>query len=626
MMSLWDALRMNMMISYQELVRTFLRAPQIEAYIKIKDFFSDEENKEALVVLPTGTGKSGLISIAPFGVARKKVLIITPGLITKDSIRKTQEVLADNFWVNFDIVFSSKEIPIVNEYSADLSDEHLLSSHIVYSNIQKVASTRDNALINRVPSDFFDLIIIDEAHHAPAQSWRDTLRYFSNAKILHVTGTPYRGDNQEIPGVRIHETPLSEVMRDKYVKWLRKETVNAHELFFSTPEQPGIKLSKEQILMLKDKEWIEKSIALSKECSLDVIDHSISKLRELKETSPNVPHKILAVGCSIAHAEDLLTWYKDRGMTSVIVHSEMEQSELADALMKVEHHQCDVVISVNMLMEGYDHKYLTVLAIFRPYRSLNAFAQVVGRILRVIPESEITHFEIDNNGIVIFHEEIGLNVMWENFQKEVDRARRASVREYTFTDRDYVERSSELAGVESDSAYISDSDSYLNDIDFNALFEQKRNEISDSVTQQIEKIKQSGVELPEDALEALRQTLAEKAVQKAAEIIDPELIEKRPHQARKLMRGILKTRTQDAVANLLIDNNIGEKSSELYDIFNRYVPYLKTTDANDGILVRYVNIKLASAYGPVDKRDNKTLLQSIKDLDKILAEVERMIK
>ncbi|MBL5922050.1 DEAD/DEAH box helicase family protein [Lelliottia amnigena] len=605
---------------------TKLRSPQIEAYIKIKDFFSDEENKEALVVLPTGTGKSGLISIAPFGVAHRKVLIITPGLITKDSIRKTQEVLADNFWVNFDIVFSSKDIPIVNEYSADLSDEHLLNSHIVYSNIQKVTSTRDNALINRVPSDFFDLIIIDEAHHAPAQSWRDTLHYFSNAKILHVTGTPYRGDNQEIPGVRIHETPLSEVMRDKYVKWLRKETVNAHELFFSTPEQPGVKLSKEQILMLKDKEWIEKSIALSKECSLDVIDHSITQLQELKEASPTVPHKILAVGCSIAHAEDLLTWYKDRGMNSVIVHSEMEQSELTEALLKVEHHQCDVVISVNMLMEGYDHKYLTVLAIFRPYRSLNAFAQVVGRILRAIPESEITHFEIDNNGIVIFHEEIGLNVMWENFQKEVDRARRASVREYTFTDRDYVERSSELAGVESDSAYISDSDSYLNDIDFNALFKQKRNEISDSVTQQIEKIRQSGVDLPEDALEALRQTLAEKAVQKAAEIIDPELIEKRPHQARRLMREILKNRTQDAVANMLIDNNIGEKSSELYDIFKRYVPYLKTTDANDGILVRYVNIKLASAYGPVVKRDNKTLLQSIKDLDKILAEVERMIK
>ncbi|WP_105664781.1 DEAD/DEAH box helicase [Cronobacter dublinensis] len=605
---------------------TKLRAPQIEAYIKIKEFFSDEENKEALVVLPTGTGKSGLISIAPFGVARKRVLIITPGLITKDSIRKTQEVLADNFWVNFDIVFSSKDIPIVNEYLSELSDEHLLSSNIVYSNIQKITSTRGNGLINRVPPDFFDFIIIDEAHHAPAQSWRDTLHYFSNAKILHVTGTPYRGDNQEIPGVKIHETPLSEVMRDKYVKWLRKETVNAHELFFTTPEQPGVKLSKEQILMLKDKEWIEKSIALSKECSLDVIDHSITKLKELKNTSKKVPHKILAVGCSIAHAEDLFNWYKDKGMTSVIVHSEMDPSDLSDALMKVDNHQCDVVISVNMLMEGYDHKYLTVLAIFRPYRSLNAFAQVVGRILRAIPASEITHFEIDNNGLVIFHEEIGLNVMWESFQKEVEKARRATFREYTFTDKDYVERGNELAGVISESVYVSDKDSYLEDIDFNALFEQKRHEISDSVNQQIEKIRQTGLDLSEDALEELRQKLAEKEVQKAAEVIDPELIEKRPHQARKLMREILKTRAQDAVSNLLIDNGISEKGSELYALFNRHVPYLKTTDANDGILVRYVFTKLAKAYGPVDKRDNKALLQSINDLDKVLAEVERMIK
>ena len=40
---------------------------------------------------------------------------------------------------------------------------------------------------------------------------------------LHVTGTPYRGDGQEIPGVRIHETPLSEVMRDRYVKYLKKK-------------------------------------------------------------------------------------------------------------------------------------------------------------------------------------------------------------------------------------------------------------------------------------------------------------------------------------------------------------------------------------------------------------------
>ncbi|EJD6662064.1 DEAD/DEAH box helicase family protein [Providencia sp. CRE-3FA-0001] len=604
-----------------------LRTPQIEAYIKIKEYFSEQDNKEALVVLPTGTGKSGLISIAPYGVAKKRVLIITPGLVTKDSIRKTQEVLDDNFWINFDVMFSSKDIPIVNEYTPNISEEHLYDSQIVYTNIHRVSGKKSGGLINRVPADFFDFIIVDEAHHAPAQSWRDALKYFYSAKVLHVTGTPFRGDNKEIPGEKIHETPLSEVMRDRYVKWLRKETVTASELFFYTPDLPGVKLTKEEVLDMKDKEWLEKSIALSPECSLDVINHSIIKLNELKKASPKVPHKILAVGCSIAHAEDILKWYTQKNLKAVIVHSEMEDSDRADAFREIDNNNCDVVISVNMLMEGYDHKYLSILSIFRPYRSLNAFAQVVGRILRAIPDSEITSFEIDNNGLVIFHEEIGLNVMWESFQKETDRAKKAAPREYTFTERDYVERANTLAGIETEGVVISPTESYLLDIDFNAIFEQKRAEISQSVSDAIDKIKSTGLDLSDDALEGLRKTLAEQETRKVADsIIDPELIEKRPHQARKQMRAILTKKTQEAVANLLFDNGINEKTSELYPIFCKHLKYIKETDANDGILIKFINTKLSRTYEPVDKRDNQTLLLSIKALDALVAEVEGMIK
>lgn len=603
-----------------------LRTPQIEAYIKIREYFSQTENKEALVVLPTGTGKSGLISIAPYGVSRKRVLIITPGLVTKDSIRKTQEVLEDNFWMNCDVIFSSKDIPIVNEYLPEISDEHLESSHIIYSNIHRVSGNRKSSLINRVSSDFFDLIIIDEAHHAPAQSWRDAIKYFSGAKILHVTGTPYRGDNQEVPGEKIHETPLSEVMKDRYVKWLRKETVNAHELYFSTPDIPGVKLTKDEVLVFKDKEWIEKSVALSEECSKDVINHSINKLHELKNISKQVPHKILAVGCSIAHAEDLNRWYKEKGLVPIIVHSEMSSDEVNESFRKIEQNKCDVVISVNMLMEGYDHRYLSILAIFRPYRSINSFAQIIGRILRAIPENEITAFEIDNNGLVIFHEEIGLNHMWESFQKEVERAKKGSVREYSFSDREYFERDNSLAGIDSDGAFISDQDSYLEDIDFNELFEKKRLEISYSVKNKIDQITQSGVDLSPEVIEALKNSLAEQETRKAAGDIDPELIEKRPALARKKMREMSTRKIQEEISNLLIDNNIGEKESTLYSLFNRYVPNLKTGDPNDGILVRFVNTKLAKAYGPVAQRDNKTLLQSIDAIAEIIEEVKRMIQ
>ncbi|RMN43555.1 Type III restriction enzyme, res subunit [Pseudomonas syringae] len=111
-------------------------------------------------------------------------------------------------------------------------------------------------ITKRVSPGFFDLIIIDEGHHAPADTWQRTLGYFAKAKKVFITGTPFRGDKQEVPGKLIHETPLSEVMRDRYVKWLRKETVNAHELYFTLADQPGVRLSKDEVLALKDKEWL----------------------------------------------------------------------------------------------------------------------------------------------------------------------------------------------------------------------------------------------------------------------------------------------------------------------------------------------------------------------------------
>ncbi|MCC8415575.1 helicase [Photorhabdus laumondii] len=304
----------------------------------------------------------------------------------------------------------------------------------------------------------------------------------------------------------------------------------------------------------------------------------------------------------------------------------MSLDELRRAFRNIENHQCDVVISVNMLMEGYDHKYLSILAIFRPYRSINAFAQVVGRILRAIPDDEITAFEIDNNGLVIFHEEIGLNTMWNVFQKEVDRAKRGSIREYTFSDREYIERENSLASVNSEGAFISNKDSYLDDIDFNELFERKRAEINALVSENINKIIQSGVDLPLDVLENLKDSLVEREIREAAKLIDPELIEKRPAQARKMMRQILSTRIQDEVANLLIENGIDEKGSELYHVFNRCIPNLKTTDVNDGIVVRFINSKLSKIYGAVKDRDNKTLLKSIGALAGILEEVKRVIR
>lgn len=602
-----------------------LRKPQIEAYIKISEYFSQNSSGEALVVLPTGTGKSGLISIAPFGVCNGRVLIVTPGLVTKKSIQKTQELLEDNFWINFDVLFSANDIPVISEYSSELSDQHLAESHIIYSNIQKLGKIRESGLINRVPQDFFDMIIVDESHHAPADTWKEVLSYFTKSKKLYVTGTPFRGDKQELPGTKIHETFLSEVMRDKYVKWLRKETVNAHELYFTMPESPGVKYTKEQVLALKDQEWLERSVALSKECSMDVINHSLERLSALRKSSPDVPHKILAAGCSILHAEDLDRWYKDAGFKTVIVHSEMSKEELDEAFKKIEQHECDVVISVNMLMEGYDHKYLSILSIFRPYRSTSAFAQIIGRVLRTIPEEEISAFEIDNNALVIYHEETGLDVMWQDFQCEIDRGKKQKVREYPDLDIEYQSKDMTLAGVSSDGSFLSAQSSYLNDIDFNELFERKRAEIDAQVSKKIELLS-SDSQFDAEDLEILRGRFIEKETRLVGRSeIDPNLIAKRPDKARKDMRKILVANSQNEATNLLSDLGLDEKGTELAGKFVRLVTTVQANSTNDAVLVMYINAKLFNKFGPVSQRENNVLLMSINEVPVIIEELRKML-
>lgn len=602
-----------------------LRTPQLEAYVKVQDYFAKNPQGEALVVLPTGTGKSGLISIAPFDVSDGRVLIITPGLVTKESINKTQSQLKDNFWLNYEIIFNIDHQPVISEYENDISQEHLDRSNIVISNIQKVVNNFGTSLINRVPRNYFDMIIIDESHHSTAESWQKVLEYFTHAKKLHVTGTPYRGDNQPIPGEKIHETSLSEVMRSRYVKFLKKETVNSSELYFSINNQPDSKLTLAEVLEFKDKVWIEKSVALSPECSLEVVKYSVSKLQELRQISPNVPHKILAAACSITHAESLMVLYRNTGLRTEIIHSEMDKQHQESIFKRIDNHQCDVIISVNMLMEGYDHKYLTILSLFRPYRSLNAFAQVVGRVLRIIPEEEITNFDIDNNASVIFHEEIGLNQMWREFQKEIDRSKVAKIKEYTITD--FIqnnERGESLLGeVQIGETYISSQESFLHEYDFNKLFEKRKEEILNDTQVKKQDLKKLGWD--DEQIELLGKTLFQAELKKFSDEIDPELIEKRPHQARKTLRTLIKEKLDNLTADVLADLNIDPKGSELAPRFSPFIYKLSDTTPNNGTIARYIQTKLSNQFGPADKRDNEALKASLNIIPQYIDEVRRLI-
>ena len=414
-------------------------------------------------------------------------------------------------------------------------------------------------------------------------------------------------------------------MVDKYVKYLRKQTVNHTDMRFTIPGKAGT-FTKQEVLLFKDKEWLEKSVALSEECSREVILKSIECFNEFREASPNVPHKILAAGCSIAHAVDLEKWYAEMGLRTIIIHSKMDKKILDENFQKIERNECDVVVSVNMLMEGYDHIYLSTLALFRPYRSANAFAQIVGRVLRAIPENEITAFDIDNNAIVVFHEETGLDFMWQDFRKEVDRAKKIIKKETVMSEKEYEQRSLKYGDIKIDDSYSGTTDSYLEEYDFSKRFEAARNQQAARSDERKQDLISAGYSEEDAAIMA--EALRKKEAQKEKSEIDELLLQKRPESARSLMRSMLDKNAENAADEIIEINDLDPEGNSLYNIFVSKCNKLQYIDKsglkNNAILTIYFNDKLYQKYNAIKERNNDQLQLSLSYLDALIEEVKGM--
>lgn len=600
-----------------------LREPQVLAYLKIKNHF-DNNTEEALVVLPTGTGKSGLISIAPYKVCKKRLLVITPGTVTRKSISKTMDILEDNFWINYNVIFDVKDLPVVIGYENEVLDSELNSADIIYTNVQKLSLKNKNSLLNRVDKDFFDMIIVDEAHHAPANTWQAALSYFSNAKVLHVTGTPYRGDGIKVPGKLIYEAKLSEVMEEKLVKWLRNKTITAGEIKFI--DNDGQELTIEEAKALHDEEWVSRTIAMTDECSLEIVRDSIKELKELKQHSSKVPHKILAAACNIKHGERLLEMYKSEGMRVVLIHSKQPKEEIDRKFQEVEQHKYDVVVNIGMMVEGYDHPYLTIAALFRPYRSLNMFAQIVGRVLRVIPKDEITKHEIDNNALVIYHKELGLDKLWDYFRREVQEAGRyKKVKEIEISDSDYENRETLYGTAVLLGDKISYRESYSDIIDFNLEYEKAKQEIDNEVQQRRKQLQEMG--LSEDEIDDVIQGIVRRKQKDKSDELYKIYNEKRPLERRKLIKKMLKQKIELLAVNILEDLNIDEKGNTLYNYLKKMLPqYVKDTTKNDGVVVIFINTKLSMKFGSRNELDIPELERSEEYLLALEKEVKKVLR
>lgn len=381
-----------------------LREPQRDAYQAAFDFFG-KGGKQAIIQIPVGCGKSGLVSLLPLGIAKGRVLVIAPNLEIKKELFKTLDITNKQkcFWKRMRVL-EDKDM-LVGPYACTLDQGNISiseKSHVVVTNIQQLSTNTDKWL-NLFKDDFFDMIIVDEGHHSAATSWKKVFEKFSGAKVVNLTATPFRSDRQDLDGELIYRYSFKSASIKGYIKKLKASYVAPSELTFIAEGETKT-YTLDQVLAMKDEAWFSKGIALSPPCNISIVDNSLEKLEMLRESGTR--HQLIAVACSINHAQQVRSLYSERGYTAEVIHSKLSEDKKEEVIRDLKNGTLDVIVQVQMLGEGFDHPKLSVAAIFNPFRSLAPYIQFVGRILRVIVQNDPLH--PDNYGHIVTH--VGLNL------------------------------------------------------------------------------------------------------------------------------------------------------------------------------------------------------------------------
>lgn len=343
-----------------------LRNYQQKAVDDIRQAFLDK-HRAPLVVLPTGGGKTVIFShVAASVSARGKRVIVLVHRV--ELLRQTSAAL--------------------HKSGVDHSLINPLFTPDYRKNVQ-VASVQ--TLVKRLghiktPPD---LIVIDEAHHATAGTWKKIVEAFPKARILGVTATPVRGDGT---GLGIHAGGLfDQLIEGPNVQWLIDNGYLVKPVIYAPKER--LDLSGVRIVR---GDYDTKEIT-SRVDKPKITGDAVAHYRKLCSGEPAV------VFCtSVLHAQHVADEFRAAGYSAYAVDGSMEDDIRKRILNGLGNGSVNVVTSCDLISEGTDIPAIACAILLRPTASLGLYIQQVGRALRPCAGKERAII-LDHVGNVITH-------------------------------------------------------------------------------------------------------------------------------------------------------------------------------------------------------------------------------
>ena len=326
----------------------------------IKQSLASEWNQHCsvMVQMPTGTGKTHLLASVIYDwleeAEHKSVWIVAH---RRELVEQIEETVARYGITPKDGIVKVLSIQWLSRHFNDMKDER--------------------------PS----LIVIDEAHHALAGTYKELWRHYPEAKKLGMTATPCRLNRKGF-------TDLFEVLitSDGIADFIKQGWLSPFDYVSirSNSEDQRLIDGLEKRGADGDFQVKEMDKVLNRRPSIERLYESVRQYAHGK--------KGIVYAVSISHARNITSYYKEHGMNAVAIDSKTPAKLRKEMVEDFRQGKIKVLVNVDVFSEGFDCPDVEFVQMARPTLSLAKYLQQVGRGLRKTDGKE-TCMLIDNVGL-----------------------------------------------------------------------------------------------------------------------------------------------------------------------------------------------------------------------------------
>lgn len=311
-----------------------------------------------LVCLPTGTGKTVVFARFPrFFRMKKRMLVLAHREELLDQAR--DKILRANPDLTVDIEQGGRRAQ---------SD-----SDVVIASVPTLGRKGSGRITQLDPEQFY-LLVVDEAHHATAETYRRALEHFgvfepsSRRLLVGFTATPRRGDGQGLDTVFQEITfsrALPEMVEAGFLAPLAAYRV-----------ETDVDLTRVRTRM---GDFVTGQLSRA----VNIEDRNALVVKVYMERLAG--RQTLCFCVDVAHAQSLAERFRAAGVACAAVTGELDREARSEALRGFRAGKYQVLTNCMVLTEGYDEPAVSGILLARPTKSALLYAQMIGRGTRLHP-------------------------------------------------------------------------------------------------------------------------------------------------------------------------------------------------------------------------------------------------